>query len=130
MKLFNRLVVSYLAVWAFSYIIVAIFAPQISGDPLFGRLVYMCIGAVLLVSLWLFSDRPAGLNLKANRIGQVFLLVLSIVSVYGAVTSWTGLATWNVPFANKELFQVSMALANMIAAVLMFYLGSLNLDQT
>ena len=42
--------------------------------------------------------------------------------VYGGVTSWTGVAEWNVPF-NPEMFQISMGFADLLSAVFMFILA-------
>jgi hypothetical protein len=129
MRIFNKMVFSYLIVWALAYIFTAIFAPGISGDVLFGTIVYLLIGIALLLSLWLVGMPITGLNHTSHRIGQVMLLILGAISIYAAITSWSGVAIWNVPFVNKELFQVSMAAGNLIAAVLMFYIGILSFDQ-
>jgi hypothetical protein len=42
---------------------------------------------------------------------------------FGGVASWTGLVQWNVPFVNVELFQVSMAFADLLSAVFMFVIA-------
>ena len=132
MRIFNKMVFSYLIVWALAYIFTAIFAPGISGDVLIGAIVYLTIGIALLLCLWLVgvgTTYLTGLDHIPYRIGQVMLLILGAISIYAAITSWSGVAIWNVPFVNKELFQVSMAAGNLIAAVLMFYIGMLNFDQ-
>ena len=56
-------------------------------------------------------------------IGQFLLFILGLVEVYGGIASWCGLGIWNVPFPNIELFQVSMAFADLLSAVFLFYLA-------
>lgn len=53
---------------------------------------------------------------------RMMFFVQGVLMVYGGVASWTGLAVWNVPF-NLEMFQVSMAFADLLGAVFLFVLA-------
>jgi hypothetical protein len=101
--------------WGGAYIATAIFAPQISGDSFLGTVFYMILGVATIASVLvhIFSK---------TMLGPLLLLVLAIIGIYGGVASWSGIAIWNVPFPNKELFQVSMAFGELITSVLMLYL--------
>lgn len=62
-----------------------------------------------------------------DRFGHIIIRVMFFVQgvpmVYGGVASWAGLAVWNVPFNNPEMFQVSMAFADLLGAVFLFILA-------
>lgn len=71
---------------------------------------------------------PAFLRLRkfgyiTIRVNAILLVVLAMLSVYSGVASWTGKAIWAVPFANKEIFQVSMAFLDLLGAVFMLDLA-------
>ena len=116
MNAFSKLCVSWILMWGGAYIATAVFAPQISGDPFLGAIFYMILGLAIIASVlvYIFSK---------TILGPLLLLVLAIVGIYGGVASWSGIAIWNVPFANKELFQVSMAFGELATSVLMLYLS-------
>lgn len=103
--------------WSLSYILVAIFAPSISDiHPLFYGILGVWLAFMLLLD-----------HLAYDKLGYFIVSVLWVFNgtlmVYGGVTSWAGLAVWNVPFPNKEIFYVSMAFADLISAVFMFVLA-------
>jgi hypothetical protein len=102
--------------WAFSYLAVAFLAPGVSGDVNLGvilyGLIYVWIVVTFAVYVW-----------GSQTIGRISFFILGIFSTFSGVASWTGVAIWNVPFANKELFQVSMAFADLISAAFMFFLA-------
>ncbi|MCJ7561245.1 hypothetical protein MUO79_11630 [Candidatus Bathyarchaeota archaeon] len=113
----TRLSVAWLVMWAISYFAVAAIAPGISGDPNDVWL-YAGFGGALLVGVILTQLSSEILSL----IGDVVLCLLAGLSVGSGVASWAGVVVWNVPFADKVLFQVSMAFADLISAVFMFAL--------
>lgn len=101
--------------WGGAYIATAIFAPQISGDTFLGTVFYTILGIVTISSVLIQK--------YDKTMGSIILFPLAVVGIYGGVASWSGIATWNVPFPNKELFQVSMAFGELVTAVLMLYLA-------
>lgn len=103
--------------WAISYFAVATITPGISGDPN-DMWLYAGFGGVLLIGLIL--TQLSSVTLKS--IGKVVLFLLAVLSVGSGIASWTGVARWNVPFMVVEMFQVSMAFADLIAAVFMLVL--------
>lgn len=131
MDMLKRFAIAWLVMWGLSYIIVGIQCPQIAGgDPYIGALTYEVLGAAILLSIMACLLRTSflvgGLMVEPARvrsIGHVALFVLGVIMVYGGIVSWAGVAVWNVPFDNKEIFQVSMALANMLSAAFMFLLA-------
>jgi len=135
----NRFAVAWLLAFGISYIATAIFAPGIAGDPVQGMIVYTVLGLVILaaVALRTFTEsQEVSVSLRKEvkmdirvmspiqNLGRVLLAVLGVIEVVGCVTSWSGVAVWNVPFPNKELFQMSMAFLDMLSAVFMFLLAS------
>lgn len=111
------LIEAWIIIWGLSYIITAIVAPNISEvDPI----TYGFLGIVIISILVLAHF--AQFQISRECLGIAFL-ALSITMVCGAVVSWTGAGLWNVPFPNKELFQVSMALADFLSAVFMMLLA-------
>lgn len=104
--------------WGLGYIIVALSAPWIGGEEVTINIaLYMALGIGILFSLTLLYLK------KWYRVGRGILMILGVISVYGGIASWTGLTLWNVPFPNRELFQVSMAFADLLGAVFMFVLA-------
>jgi hypothetical protein len=106
---------SWLIAWALAYLFTAIFAPGLSGDVLTGEILYGVIGIALLVSVALLHTKA----LILHKLGVIVLLIVAAFSVYGAIASWSGLFVWNVPFANKEVFQVTMGLMDFLGAFFM-----------
>jgi hypothetical protein len=103
--------------WGLSYIMVALVAPSISEVPALG---YGVLGFFILFMAFLthIAYDKFGYDVLAGA-----FFALGIAMVYGGVVSWTGTGLWNIPFPNKELFQVSMAFADLLSAVFMFMLG-------
>jgi len=103
--------------WGISYIITALVAPSISDAP---AIFYGALGAFILFMVFF-------IHLAYDKLGYHIMtgafFALGIAMTYGGVVSWTGAGLWNVPFPNKELFQVSMAFADMLSAVFLFLLG-------
>jgi hypothetical protein len=106
--------------WALSYIIVAFLAPNIGGGSTISNIVDFLAFGIALLSATVLTSWTKG-NMRTT--GRVILVVLATISVGSGVASWTGVALWNVPFADKELFQISMAFADLIGAVFMLYLA-------
>ena len=106
--------------WALSYIVVALVAPQVSDVP---PILYGLLGVVMLAMsiLTVFQEWYVNNDYLNFGLGIAYLVVV-VLMVYGGVTSWTGEFVWNVPFEAKEAFQVSMAFADFIAAAFMLVL--------
>lgn len=123
---FELFAIAWLLMWGLAYIATAIFAPWIAGDAADGTFLYAALGCLILVFLALYI-------MAYNKLGYVFtaifLGILGILEVYGGIASWTGLMIWNVPFANLEIFQVSMAFADLISAAVFFYLAILQINR-
>lgn len=119
MNYLERFATAWLLMWATAYIVVAACYPQIAGDPIYG-VFYLVLG-VLIAGLTIAYITGSPDLLIYERLA---LFVLAIVMVYGGIISFTGIAVWNVPFENKEVFQVSMAFADLIAAVFMLVLAT------
>jgi hypothetical protein len=120
MNSLKKFAVSWTGMWALSYIVVALVAPQVSDvhPALYGLLgVGLLAMSILTVIQEFFTT-----NDDFNYFLGVAYLGVAVLMVYGGVTSWTGDFMWNVPFEAKELFQVSMAFADFIAAAFMVYL--------
>ena len=122
MNTFTKFAICWLLMWGMSYIATALFAPEISGNPILGAILYSFLGSVLIalvVARSFINDSQtwAGAWIRYG------LFAFALVATYGGILSWSGLAVWNVPFPNKELFQVSMAFGNLFSAVLMLYLA-------
>jgi len=104
--------------WAFAYIVMALVAPQVGGgDTFINFVIYLGLGIWMIIALILYASSTVIV------VGRVFLFILGLIEVFGDITSWCGIGVWNVPFPNKELFQVSMAFADLLSAVFMFYLA-------
>ena len=111
MKELKKLAISWTTMWALSYIIVAFITPW--THPIF----FILLGIYLI-----FISLLAALDTKHFLLSTAFF-VSAVLMVFGGVASWTGVIIWDVPFASKEIFQVSMAFADFIAAAFMVYLS-------
>jgi len=120
MKTFTQFAMCYLLMWGLAYTVTAIVAPGIGGDPSQAVVLYSGLGIAIVVSVALRSTDYAWHGI---RISGPPLFILAVIEVFGGILSWTGVSIWNVPFQNIELFQVSMAFADLVSAVLMFYLS-------
>lgn len=118
----RKFALAWLLMWALSYVAVAILAPDISGDVVYGRLLYLVMAIAILCSWNLLELSRIRINKQMELIAKVCLFALAVIEVFSAIASWSGVAIWNVPFPNKELFQVSMAFADLISAAFMIYL--------
>ena len=102
---------------AVSYFSLAIFAPTIGGDtPLIGTILYALLGLGFLIAT-ILPYTPY------KTVGRILQFVLGVILALGAVLSWTGVGLWNVPFPSIEIFQVSMAILNILTAVFAFSLA-------
>jgi hypothetical protein len=104
--------------WGLSYIMVALVAPKISGAS--DALSYAILGGFILFAILLseIADDQFGYYIVGG-----ILSFLGGAEVFGGVASWSGVAQWNVPFPNKEIFQVSMAFADLLSAVFLILLA-------
>jgi hypothetical protein len=104
--------------WATTYITVAFVAPTVGGA--FNSTYMLLYGAVLIACVagqFLLKNKQSKLA-KASKIG---LFAFAIAETIGGVMSFTGALLWNVPFANTEVFQVSMAFMDLVSATMLFY---------
>jgi hypothetical protein len=115
-KIIKQFAIAWNIMWAFSYLVVAFLAPNIGGGSTTGNMLIFLAFGIALLSATVLTSWTKGTMRTA---GRILLVILAIISVASGVASWTGVALWNVPFANKELFQVSMAFADLIGAVFM-----------
>ena len=113
--------------WATTYIAVAFIAPTVGGIFnniymfLYGMLLTLCVAGQILVNskhIKVFRNFVSFLS-RANKIG---FIAFAIAEVIAGVMSWTGALRWNLPFANTEVFQVSMAFMDIVASVWLFVL--------
>jgi hypothetical protein len=118
MESLKKLAISWTAMWALSYIVVAFEAPSISDVS---PILYGLLGVILLVMSMVSAVEPE--EATVNGILSLVYLFIAHLMVYGGVTSWTGTFIWNVPFEEKELFQVSMAFADFISAAVIIFLS-------
>ncbi len=105
----------WLVMWGLSYIFYAALVPWLDLVP---KILFAGFGIVIVGSA--ICSGLAGKKWQLSIIN----VVLALLQIYGGVASWTGLHIWNVPFANKEMFQISMACADLLAAVFLLYLAS------
>ena len=94
--------------WGSAYIICSIIRPDIFGcfSSTVGGILMMVFGSSMIIGLLLFD----------TTIGKVILLTTGILEVLAGVASWSGLITWNVPFQEKALFNISMTLLDFLGA--------------
>lgn len=115
----------WVLMWATTYIAVAFIAPTVGGT--FNN-IYMCLYGVLLtlcvVGQFLVNGKHVNVfrnfEIFLSRASKIGLFVFAIAEVIAGVMSWTGALRWNLPFPNTEIFQVSMAFMDLVAATLMF----------
>jgi len=135
METMEKIAVSWLLVWASSYLLTCVCAPGIAGDVNSGCVSFGLMGFAILGGLILFYyNRTEEIPLPEGKYqmtkirpyintARCVFTILALVSVYGCVTSWAGLVIWNVPYQGQAVVQVSMALADLISAVFMLILA-------
>ena len=116
----KQLVIAWNIMWALSYLVVAFVAPGIGGNPVWLSTVVFVLFGIALLSATILTRWAKSTTRTA---GRIMLIILAVISVYSGVASWTGAALWVVPFADKEIFQVSMAFADLLGAVFMLDLA-------
>ena len=106
---------AWILMWASTYLFCAFLKPDLFEGvaPLHGALMMLTIGALLIAGLVLTRRR--------KPIGRLVLFIMGIFESMGGVASWTGIIGWNVPFADKAAFNVSMAFADILAAVFLLH---------
>lgn len=104
---------AWIGTWGLSYIACSIIKPDIFADinPALGRLGMLGFGAAIL----------AGLASKDRTIGRMLLAGAGVAETFGGVASWAGLTKWNVPFQDKGMFNISMALLDLASAAILFH---------
>ena len=117
-----KISVAWCLMWGFSYLMVVLVDPGVGGPPVWQDIVAFSVFGILLLAAAVLKA-----YVTKNKIVQQFsiglLLVLAALSVYSGIASFTGAQLWVVPFANKEFFQVSMALMDLLGAVFMIDLA-------
>jgi len=118
---FKILALSWITMWAATYIAVAFIAPTVGG--VFNN-IYMFLYGVLLTLCVAGQLVPyTGKHVKTvSRASKTGLFGFAIAEVIGGVMSFTGALRWNLPFANMEVFQVIMAFMDLVAASLLFFI--------
>jgi hypothetical protein len=120
-KIIKQLAIAWNLMWALSYLVVAFVAPGIGGNPVWLSTVVFLVFGIALLSATVMTSWA---KYNATRtVGRIMLVILAVISVYSGIASWTGVALWIVPFADKALFQVSMAFADLIGAAFMLDLA-------
>lgn len=110
---------------AFSYVATAVLVPQISGaDLAITLLTYIGVAIATGVAIIFYYVK------SLRGVAQITFYILAILMTFSGVASWSGLSLWNVPFNNVEIFQVSMALFDMLTAVAMFTLAIADIQET
>ncbi len=119
----ERISIAWLTAWGISYIATALIAPEIAGTNTNNNITsafYFLTGILFIMALIL---RHIGYKRQTSRyISDIILIILTFFEIVSGVASWTGVVTWNVPFANKELFQVTMGFMDFVSAVFMLIL--------
>ena len=117
----KKFVVSWLLMWALSYLVVAVVAPGVGGPPVWLDIVeYLGTGAALMAATLIIGYYP-GESVKV--IARAALVVLAVISVYSGIGSFAGVFIWVVPYADKAVTQVSMAFLDLVGAAAMIYLA-------
>ena len=117
----RKFALAWLMMWALSYLVVAFVAPGVGGGSTVEDIIeFLAFGAALMAATLVVGFYPGK---KVKLVGKLCLCVLAVLSVYSGVASFTGVALWVVPFANKEVFQVSMAFLDLLGAAVMLRLA-------
>lgn len=113
----REIAIAWMLTIAVGYFSLAILDPTITGDTtIVGAIFYGILGVAFLAAATL----PYTPYKTAGRILQ---FILGVILALGAIESFISLAVWNVPFVNVEVFQVGMALLNVLTAVFAFSLA-------
>ncbi len=122
MKTFTQIAICWTLMWGLAYFATGLFTPEIMGSStLIGFLTCDVLGGAIIFALELRQ-----LSSSWRTLARVMLVILALVEISGGILSWSGASLWNIPFANKEIFQVSMAFADLVSAVFMLYLAVYN----
>jgi len=101
--------------YGLTYIFCAAVKPDVFyGLPsIYGAIALITIGILMILGLWLIGK-------KNSRSAKIILFSLGCHATLAGVASWTGLITWDVPFQDKPIFNVSMAFLDLLGAVFLF----------
>lgn len=106
---------SWILMWGTAYLACAIVAPDIFDLPvLYSRVLLIAVGAIMVYGLYLANSQYTA------TAGRAILFIMGVEETFGGILSFSGSIMWNVPFADKALFNVSMALAELVAAMFLF----------
>lgn len=123
MNSLEKLAVAFLIVWGLGHPMMMIVAPQvvntfsITVDMIETMLVGIAICIVALAFRY-WENKSARYVLRT-----ILGVILGPLMIYGAIVSFVGMMIWTVPFPNQELFQVSIAIADLLAATCMYILA-------
>ena len=108
---------SWLLMWSLTYIICAILKPNIfqSLPPLWSCIVMIVFGGYMLV----------GLFFRQTTAGRIILFISGVLETISGVASWTGIIYYNVPFADKALFNIMMSGLDGVSAIILFSLTNI-----
>lgn len=115
--------VAWCLMWGLAHIIAAVVYPDLAVSSAFPDPPTALVGLLILIPTIFYFLVPQKVNKTVNIISRIALMIVGGLMTYGGIISWTGLVVWNVPFPNLEIFQVSMAFADLIAAVFLMFLA-------
>lgn len=116
---------SWILMWGIAYLACAIVAPDIFLDlpVLISRLTLITVGTIMICGLIFANNRDIfgqPVSQSIAKVGRVILFVMGVEETFGGILSFSGQIMWNVPFADKALFNVSMAFAELVTAMFLF----------
>lgn len=122
MNSLEKLATAFLIVWGLGHPMMMIVAPQVVNtfsttvDMIESGLLGIAI-CMIALAFWHSENKSARFILRA-----ILGIILGPAMIYGAIVSFAGMMIWTVPFLNQELFQVSIAIADLLAATCMYIL--------
>ena len=108
---------SWILMWALAYLACALLKPDVfEGVPHpYGASAMLAMSAGMLAGLFLVGRED-----PSRTVGRILLAAAGVLEVAGGVASWTGVIRWNVPFEDRGVFGVSMAVLDLVSAVFLF----------
>ena len=108
----NKFVDAWILMWGLTYLFCAIIKPDIfeGFSSIYGFISMATIGGLML----------AGLFLGSSNKSRIVLFFMGVFETMCGIISWSGAVTWNIPFQDKAIFNVSMAFLDFIGATVLF----------
>lgn len=110
---------AWILMWGLAYVACGFSNPDIVGNfTLATSMMFLFfMGFLLLIGFALMEISTITMY---KTLGRILLLIAGVMETIGGVVSWTGVIVWNVPFADKALFNVSMAIFDLVSASFLF----------